>query len=398
MAVKILTFTTLYPNASQPNHGIFVENRLRNLLSDSEMEAQVVAPVPWFPFKGERFGRDGKFAAVPTAEARHGIAIRHPRYPLVPKIGMTAAPFLLYQWSKAALRDVMESGFDFDLIDAHYAYPDGVAATLLGRHFGKPVTITARGSDINHLANYAVPRRMIGWAAKQATALITVSDALRQRMLALGADPDKTHTIRNGVDLELFRPAAAKACSKSDGERPWQLLSVGNLVPLKGHDLVIGALAQLPQAELTIVGQGIEAGALRQLAERLGVAARVRFRGAVPHGEMPAIFGAADVLVLASEREGWPNVLLEAMACGTPVVAANVGGVPEVVKEAAAGRLLPARSAEAISREVTALLQAPPARAETRAYAEGFSWQETSQAQVATFQDILAPAGKERGC
>lgn len=393
--MKILTFTSLYPNASQPNLGVFVENRLRHLLSDCNVQARVVAPVPWFPFKGERFGRYGRFAAVPAEETRHGIDLRHPRYPLLPRFGMTAAPYALYQWSKAALRDAIDSGFDFDVIDSHYFYPDGVAAALLGRHFGKPVTITARGSDIHYIPRYASPLRMIRWAADQAAAVIMVSDALRRRAIELGADPQKTRTIRNGVDLDLFTLAKGASDARPRGERPLQLLSVGNLIPLKGHDLVIRALEKLPGAELSIVGQGPEAGSLRLLAEQLGLASRVRFLGTLPHDDMPQVYGAADVLVLASEREGWPNVLLEAMACGTPVVASNVWGIPEVVTDEAAGRLLPERSPAAIAGSVGELLERPPSREQTRAYAEQFSWRETSLAQLAAFQDVLEGQGRQ---
>ena len=132
-----------------PHHGIFVENRLRNLVASGEVAALVVAPVPWFPFEHKAFGRYASFARVPREEQRHGLTVLHPRYPLMPKVGMSSAPVLMYAALRHSFAEILKARFRFDLIDAHYFYPDGVAAVLLGRSLGKPVVITARGTDVN---------------------------------------------------------------------------------------------------------------------------------------------------------------------------------------------------------------------------------------------------------
>ncbi len=389
--MKVLTFTTLYPNAAQPQHGIFVENRLRALVASGAVEARVLAPVPWFPFASARFGRYAAFARAPRAETRHGIAVAHPRFPVVPKLGMTLAPGLLYRAAARALRAMIAAGARFDLIDAHYFYPDGVAAARLGRAFGLPVVITGRGTDLNLIPRKsAIARRMIRSAAEDADGLIVVAEALKRRLADLGVPESRIAVLRNGVDLDLFRPMDRKAARARLGLEGPLVVSVGNLVPLKGHDLVIEALRDLPDFRLAIAGSGPEERALRSLAERLGVAARVRFLGALAHEALPALYAAADALVLASSREGWPNVLMEAMACGVPVVATRVGGAPEIVADPAAGRLVETRSAEAIADGVRALLAAPPARDATRSYAERFGWEETTQGQIALFERILA--------
>jgi glycosyltransferase involved in cell wall biosynthesis len=388
--MRILTFTTLYPNAAQPRHGIFVESRLRHLVASGQVEARVVAACPWFPFGDTRFGGYAAYARVPAREERFGITVHHPRFVIIPKISMAVAPALLYAAARKLLGRLIAEGFDFDLIDSHYAYPDGVAAVMLGRHFGRPVTITARGSDLNLISDYALPRRMIRWAAAHADGVITVAQALKNRAVALGIDGERIRVLRNGVDLGLFRPgdrAAARAALGFDGPT---LLSVGNLIPLKGHHLVIEALAALPNVALTVVGDGPERQRLMALAARLGVSDRVRFLGIVAQDRLPAVYTAADILVLASSSEGWANVLLEAMACGTPVVATAVSGTPEVVAAPAAGRLLPERSAAAIVAAVHDLLAAPPDRAATRAYAEQFSWDSTTAGQLDLFAQILA--------
>lgn len=393
--MKILTFTTLYPNASQPHHGIFVENRLRHLVNRGSVQAQVVAPIPWFPFRAKVFGRYRNFASVPVKEDRFGIDILHPRYPVIPKIGMSVAPLLMYASMRPVVRRIIESGHDFDLIDAHYFYPDGVAAVMLGKHFGKPVAITARGTDINLIPRYFLPRRMIRWAADNAAGLITVCVALKNELACLGVEPTRVCVLRNGVDLELFAPIDhQEAKDRLDLEGP-VLLSVGHLIPRKGHDLVIRSLSQIPESTLLIVGQGPSEAPLKILARSLGIENRVRFLGTIAHEKMSEAYSAADILVLASDREGWPNVLLEAMASGTPVAATDAWGTPEVVASPAAGILIPDRTPDAIATAVRTLLAALPSRAETRAYAERFSWDETTRGQVELFRKILGHRNRQ---
>lgn len=393
--MKIVTFTTLYPNAEKPGHGIFVETRLRQLVSSGRVQARVVAPVPWFPSQHPRFGAYAGFARVPQAERRHGLEVLHPRYLLLPKIGMSSAPFLLAQCGKQVLGCMLDEGYDFDLIDAHYFYPDGVAAAMLGKYFNKPVTITARGSDISLLPQYRVPRHLIRWAAGRADGVVAVCQALKDELVALGVEADRITPLRNGVDLQLFHPGDRTQQRAALGLDSYTLLCVGHLVPLKGQHLVIEALASLPDVTLLIAGDGPERARLEALASGLGVAGRVRFLGAVAQQALPAIYGAADAMVLASSREGWANVLLEAMACGTPAIASRVWGTPEVVAAPQAGLLMDERSAAGVAQAVRTLRAAAPVRGATRRYAEQFSWDATTAGQLRLFDSILqrrAPA------
>lgn len=386
--MKLLTFSTLFPNLERPSHGIFVETRLRHLVASGQVQSRVVAPVPWFPLAHACFGTYGRFARVPRSEVRSGIEVLHPRYALLPKIGMTPAPLLMAMAVKPVLRRLIDEGFDFDAIDAHYFYPDGVAAAMLGKEFGKPVVITARGSDITLLPQYRWPGKMIRWAAGQAAGIITVCNALREELLVLGADPAKVVSLRNGVDLQLFRPVDRTAVRQALGITGLTLLSVGNLVPVKGHELTIGALTELPEARLLIAGSGPEREHLQTLATQLQVADRVSFLGSQSQDQLRDYYNAADIMVLSSSREGWANVLLESMACGTPVVASKVWGTPEVVAHADAGLLMEQRSAHGIAEAVRALLAAPPSRQATRRYAEGFSWDATTAGQLDLFGRI----------
>jgi teichuronic acid biosynthesis glycosyltransferase TuaC len=388
--VRVLVFTTLYPNAADPANALFVEQRLRQLVATGAVETRVVAPVPWFPLRHPRFGRYTRFARAPANEIRHGIPIAHPRYLVVPKLGMLATPYTLARAGKRAIDELRRTGWDFDLIDAHYFYPDGIAATLLSQWYSKPVVITARGTDINLIPQSRLPRRMILWAAHRAAASITVCAALKDELVALGADAAKITVLRNGVDLELFRPMDRAEARKQLAVSGPLLLSVGHLNKRKGHHVVLDALRELTEYRLLIVGDGEMASALRKQASRIGVEDRVRFVGAVAPQQLPTYFNAADMLVLASSREGWANVLLESMACGTPVVATDVWGTREVVTSPVAGQLVGEVSSSAIVAGVRALAQAYPDRAATRRYAEGFSWDATSMGQLDLFRRILA--------
>jgi len=387
-AARILTFTTLYPNGASPAHGVFVENRLRHLVAGGRVSARVVAPVPWFPSSAPIFGRYASFARAPQREERFGLAIEHPRYPVLPKLGMVAAPLMLFLAALPVLRR-LRAEQEFDLIDAHYFYPDGVAAALLGRALGKPVVITARGTDINLIPRHALPRRMIRWAGEQAAGMIAVSEALRREMIAQGLPAHRIRTLRNGVDLTMFQPTAREATRIELGLHAPTLLSVGHLIERKGHDRVIAALSKLPGYSLLVAGEGPERAALEALAASHGVTGRVRFLGSVPHRNLARIYSAADALVLASSREGWPNVLLEAMACGTPVVASNVWGAPELVCDPAAGVLMRALSADGVVAGVNTLFAALPRREATRRFAERYSWDETTAGQIQLFEEIL---------
>lgn len=382
--LSVLTFTSLFPNALQPRHGVFIEQRLRHLLAEFPVTSRVVAPVPWFPLHSARFGLYGTYAGVPREEILTGVPVWHPRYLVLPRLSWHVSPWLMYRATRDLLA-CLHRQQAIDVIDAHFFYPDGVAAVMIGRELGIPVSITARGSDLTLMPDFVLPRRWILWAANKADALITVCAALRDRLVELGVGGERVTVLRNGVDLQRFVPGDAAPVRERLGLRGQVLLSVGNLIELKGHHLVIKALRELPDCCLMIIGDGPERGALERLAVKLGVAARVRFLGLVPQLELGQYYRAADALVLASSREGWANVLLEAMACGTPAIATRVWGTPEVVAAPAAGVLIDERSAAGVAEGVRRLFAAPPSRAATRGYAESFSWSDTSRGQYELF-------------
>jgi glycosyltransferase involved in cell wall biosynthesis len=390
--IRILLFSSLFPSATRPIHGIFVETRLRELVKTGQIQTKVIAPVPWFPWTGEHFGEYGLFAATPRFEQRNGLDVYHPRYFLPPRIGMNLAPYTMAMAALPLIRKLISDGFDFDLIDAHYYYPDGVAASIIAKKLGKPFVVTARGTDLNLIPQYAYPRKLVLQTATAASASIGVCQALMDSLQALGADPAKLHTLRNGVDLHRFVPEPRDLARQKLG-LPLDaklLLSVGHLVERKGHHIAIDALPLLPpETRLLIAGGGPERAALQKQAEKLGVANRVQFVGVVPQADLKWWYSAADVLALCSSREGWANVLLESMACGTPVIATNIWGTPEVVSTSSAGVLMATRSGQGLTDAWVRLFTHYPARVATRAHAETFSWDATTQGQLQLFTHMM---------
>lgn len=393
--VNSLLFTTLYPSSARPHHGLFVEKRARELVRTTSVRTRVVAPVPWFPWRSPSIGRYARFAATPEREVRSGIEVEHPRYLNLPKFGMTCAPVTLALGALPCIRRLEREAGKFDVIDAHYAYPDGVAAALLGKWLNRPVVITARGSDLNLIAQFVLPRSMLQWAARQAHACVGVSADLARKWSALGAR--EVHVMRNGVDCNDFTPIETVHAREHLGLGGGPIiLSVGNLVPLKRHSWVIDAVASLvsvhPEARLIIVGGGPLDRELAAHAQRAGVGERVRLTGTVSQQELKWWYSAADVSVLASEREGWPNVLLESMACGTPVVASKVGGIPEIVESAELGLLFDVDDPSGLVIALRTALQRRWSRGAIRAHAESMSWDETSRRQEA----VLLRASAQR--
>ncbi len=225
---------------------------------------------------------------------------------------------------------MIAEGHGFDAIDAHYLYPDGVAAVWLGQRVGLPVVLTARGTDVSLIPRFTWPRRMILQAVAGAAGVIAVSVALKDALVEIGAPAGKITVLRNGVDTTLFRPPADQSrCPCAVWVSPGRpLISVGALIERKGHHRTIEAMTQLPGFDLIIVGEGAERDRLNALIQRLGLGDRVRLFGGPSAWNCRCFVWAADASVLSSSREGWANVLLESMACGTPVVASPIWGNP----------------------------------------------------------------------
>lgn len=384
--MRLLTITNLYPSEARPRHGIFVEERLRHLVRSGELEARVLALRPAPPWVSR---------PVEPAEVRYGIPVAYQRVPTLPGATNWVDPLLWARAIEPVARRLVAGGDTGVIVDGHFLYPDAVAAVLLAVRLGLPAVMTARGSDVNVKCTNPVMRTWIRWAARRCAALITVSRALAERLEQFGVRPPMVEVLPNGVDVGRFRVADRSESQRRLGlELPNPglrvLVSVGHLVPEKGHHIAIDALVTLPGTFLVVVGDGPERARLEQRAARRGVADRVRFLGLVPPLHMPDVYAAADVLVLPSAREGMPNVVLESLACGTRVVATAVGGIGEVVTAPAAGELIAERTPEALAAAVRRVLEMDIAVADTRAFAEKLGWAPIVERQIALYRHVLA--------
>jgi glycosyltransferase involved in cell wall biosynthesis len=374
--MRILTFTSLFPNKVQPLHGLFVFQRARHLARRGHW-VQVLAPVPYAP-RWAPLARYRAIARVPWREELDELDVYHPRYPFFPRISMPAHGWLMYRGS-FRLAERLHEKHRFDCLDAHYVYPDGFAAVCLGRQLGLPVIVSARGTDINLFPSFRLIRPQIRWTLQQAAGVISVSVALKQEMVRLGMPEGKARAIGNGIDLERFEPVARRDARRRLGmsEDAKIVVSIGALIPEKGHQVLISAVAELlpriPALWLYIVGDGAYRRKLQALAAARGVADRVCLVGARPNEGLKDWYSAADVSCLASAREGWPNVLLESLACGTPVVATRVGGAAEVIVSAELGVLVE-QSVSAIAQGLERALAQPWDRDHLVQYARSRTW------------------------
>jgi teichuronic acid biosynthesis glycosyltransferase TuaC len=385
--LRVLVLSTVYPNAVQPHHGIFVQQRVAGYPEDLEVRA--VAPQAWFPFTAGL--RPGFRPALPRAERlAEGDLVLHPRFLSLPAVGKFMDGALLAASLLPGLLRLRRD-FPFDVIDAHFGYPEGPAAVLLGRFFRVPVVLTLRGLE-HRLSAYRLRRPQFSFAVRGADRVVAVSEDLRAAALAAGAAPERVRTIPNGVDTALFKPGDRAAARRSLGlaAEGTYLLTVGSLSERKGAHLVLEALGQLadrfPSLRYLIVGgagaEGDEGEALRRRAGALGVSDRVVFAGPRSRLELPDWYNAADLFVLPSSLEGCPNVVVEALACGTPVVATAAGGIPQLLADPETGMIVPRRDAEAVAASLAAALARPWDRSRVSARASARSWQVVGREQA----------------
>jgi glycosyltransferase involved in cell wall biosynthesis len=397
---KLLVFSSLFPHPLQPGGGLFIRERMFRV--GQHLPVVVVSPQPWFPFQGMlRLFKPHFRLPAPRYEEQSGIAIYRPRFFSMPGLFKQWDGFLMAIGSFFTLRRLKKAD-RFQIIDAHFTYPDGYAATLLGRWFKVPVSVTMRGTEVPHSSIPALRRRLVK-TFQRADRIFSVSDSLRQLAIGLGAAESKTRVVGNGVDLDKFTPLDRREARLKFGlsQQAKVLISVGALVGRKGFHRVIqvlpGLLARFPDLHYLIVGGESPEGnievELREQVTRLGLENRVHFLGALSPDELKWPLSAADVFVLATRNEGWANVFLEAMACGLPVVTTDVGGNAEVVSRPGLGTIVPYGDSPAIEQALSSALERDWDRTAIRAYAMGNSWDNRVATLVEAFRRLAMKSG-----
>lgn len=394
--IELVVFSALFPSAARPGAGLFIRERMFRVAQHRLLA--VVSPQPWFPGQGLiRHFRPGYRPQAPALEIQQGIRVYHPRYLAVPGMlrrldgwSMALASFLLLRRLKAE---------GARLIDAHFAYPDGEAAVHLGRWLKLPVTITLRGTEVPHSRNPAL-RPRLARTLQAAARVFSVSDSLRRLAIELGAAPEKTEVVGNGIDTERFQPVDRAEARRKFGlpKDAKILISVGALVERKGMHRVIDVLPALMKKHATlhylIVGGASPEGDMRAeldtQVKRLGLVDRVHFLGSLPPDDLKTPLSASDVFVLATRNEGWANVFLEAMACGLPVVATDVGGNAEVVCREELGTIVPFGDSIALQQALDAALDKDWDRAAILDYARDNHWDTRVAQLLRAYEPLLA--------
>lgn len=394
--MNILVLTSLFPNNQQPTFGIFVKERILRVAKLCKIK--VVAPVPWFP-KIKFIKKYYFYSQILKEENIEGIDVLHPRFFILPKF-FKCIDGILYFISIISEILRIKRCFNFDIIDCHWVYPDGFAAVLIGKLLKKPVVITIRGPGVLTIPGYRIRRKLALWSLKQANHIITVCEAIRQEAIKLGISDEKITTIPNGIDTQKFYPVD-KIGARERLNLPIDkkiILSVGYLCERKGFHHIIDAISIIIKITgkkdflLVIVGSS-ESGAegnfkpnLERQIKDLKLVSYVYLAGHKPHHELYLWYNASDIFCLASSKEGWANVIFEAIACGKPVVATNIWGTPEVIKSDEYGILVDENSGEAIAKGILNALNKNWEQKKLVEYAQKNSWEEVAKNVVRIFQ------------
>lgn len=396
---KVLSLCCLYPNALQPGQGVFVQRRLQQL--GELAEVRVVSPFALVQY-GERRGRRFRLG-VPAERRDQNVSVLSPRWFYPPLSGSLTAHWLAAELTPRLAR--LRRSFPFEVIDAHFGHPEGIAGALLSRVLGIPFTMTLRGNEPRH-SRSPLEHFWMGWALRRASRIFTVSERLRQFAIEMGAAPDRTKTIPNGVDGTVFFPRDRAAARLKHGLAPHAplIVSAGALVERKGHHRIMHALhalrAQGSPVEMAIAGgpgpEGEFETHLRSMVKELKLAPAVKFLGPLGPTDLAEVMSAADVFCLASTNEGWPNVVHEALACGTPVVATDVGAIPEMLDGGRNGILVPVNDAELLRKGLEAALHRPFDREAISTWGRARSWRQVAAEVYAELVGVVAQCQKEQ--
>ncbi len=398
-SMKIVSLSLVYPNPGEPGLGLFVRSRLMHVAKLAQVT--VVAPVPVIDYSNPH-GKWFRGREIPARRSDGGAEVLHPRWIFPP--GGTPLNVLCLFLRLLPTFFRLRKNVGFDLIDAHFGYPEGAVAALLAAVFQCPFTITMRGSE-PVFAAYRCRRFSLRWALRRADAVFTVSAQLRQFALECGADPQRVRVIPNGIDRTALYPRDRAQCRARLGIGADRLVvvSAGELIEAKGHHLVIEAVRQLAAeglpVELYIAG-GVARGGARfdhEIARRMAAAnpgAAVHLAGWVGREGLAELLSAADVFCLASFTEGWPNVVNEALACGTPVVATRVGAVPDMLPDERYGMVVPPREQAPLTSALGRALRSGWDRDAIAAWGQSRSWDDVARDVMDGIGNIAGQAGR----
>lgn len=399
--MKVLTLSRNYPNSVLPHLGLWVEGLVAAM--SAHCEQRVLAPVPYAP---PLPGLPATYARFRRAEARSqtaGVAgaidVWHPRF--LAGLGHSLHSYEVepYEWSVRRAAAHLHAEFPFDLIHAHFVYPDGVAAVRLGQLYDVPVVLTEHAVWQPWMDNYPRVRKLAKWAVDRCAFQLAASRYQRDSILKVTQRPDKLRLIPIGMAEQHFRLPPPGVVADPD-----QIVFVGRLQHVKGVDILLHAfallLAERPSLRLKLVGSSFyqhaakEEQQLHDLARQLGVDAQVEFAGPQPAPAVARTMQESTLLVLPSRRESFGSVLTEALGCGIPVVATRCGGPEDIVTERV-GALAEPEDPTALAAAIACVLdhRARYDAAELSAYAHRhFAWSKVAAQTYALYQEALGQA------
>lgn len=378
---RILVSSSIFPNKVEPTKGIYIFHQARAL--SAHCPVKVVAPVPYFPgwLKSQTYSFYSRIAAT---EVLDSLEVSHPRVLIIPKVGRSTYGFA-YFFSLLRVVKRFRSRFNPDVLLCFWVYPDGFANVLLAKSLGIPIILGGRGCDVNNADEYRSKKFMVSWALRNSDKVLAVSQAMKKQMMCLGVPDGKIRVVPNGLDDRFIgagvRHAAARDNHGGNGRK--RILYCGRLSPEKGLEYLIEAAGILHERdasfELLLVGKGPQEIQIKNLIKGIGIGAKVTMIKEMPHSEIPGLMGSVDIFCLPSIREGWPNVLMEALACGVPVVATEVGGVPEILRSEDCGLMVPKQNPVRLADALESAMERTWDTEKIRASAIGRGWEMVAQ-------------------
>ncbi len=393
--MKVLILSHLYPYALAPTFGLFVHNQVKALAK--RCQVVVLSPTPASPpVVGGMSARWTQYASKPQSAELEGITVYYPRYLNIPGKHGYAPSALLMPWALGKLVEQLKRSFGFDLIHAHTLCLDGPAAVRLGRLVGAPVICTMHGSDVNILPQESrLARRAARWTIQNAAALVAVSAELERKALSIGVPKREIAIVPSGADLERFVPIEQRQARDRLGlPRAGKIIVyISRLDRLKGLSYLLVALKRVLERRrdcmLALVGEGPDRRYLEQQAAQLGLAESVHFAGIRPHAEIPLWINASDLVAHPSLSEGSPLPIYEALACGKPIVASRVGGIPELITSEAYGLLVPPADPLALAEALGHGLEKTWDAALIREHGAQYSWDASAERLIGLYRQVL---------
>lgn len=379
--MNILVFTNLFPNSNKLHHGIFIKERVSEYKKFGH-KTLVVCPIAYTPILN-KFAKKFNFKGMFIKEKIDDLDVYYYKYFHIPLIGMILQPFLMFIFGIILLASLNKK-YKFDIIDAHYLYPDGVTSYFFSKWFKLPLIQSARGSDVNKIINFLIPKIFIKKSLSASSRIITVSKQLKYRLQLIGVSDQKIKIIPNGVNRRKFYYINSDKNSENQFHKKNKtILMIGNLIKLKGQHILVEALKILDREntdldiECLFIGTGNLDRSIEQAAKSFITNIKIQLIGPVLQNRLVDYYNDADLLCLLSESEGCPNVVLEALTCGLPVLATNVGDLSSIINENI-GRILPERNPRVVSHFLKEVLNISWDKKYISKYAEQFSWESIS--------------------